>query len=158
MKHAPVETCDFLHLRPSGEEKRIRVEITCSLCNGKESTSLSQGMRSISQEAAERAFKNRGWEIGRTRRRDICPACLYTPRKPRPTPEDKPMLTIVETPPPQPDAAPAPSLREQLAAQAAEIAELKKRVAELEDLVLEPVEVDMKPLEARLAALERMIG
>lgn len=75
MTHPP-PSCDFPHMRPTaGSRPKIRIE--CHACDTTESFSVSQGQHSVSQETAERTFRNRRWTVGKDRRHDLCPSCTH---------------------------------------------------------------------------------
>ena len=101
--------CDFYHVPPAfgGDGGRPRVAINCCSCNASESFAVTHGGTTVSQDIAEKNFRNRGWTLGRDRKHDLCQSCKIERRARRTgaKPED---LMAKNVPPPQPVVLLAP--------------------------------------------------
>lgn len=69
--------CDFYHVPPafSGGSGRPRIAIKCCECDASETFAVTHGGTTVSQDIAERNFRNRGWLLGRDRKHDVCKSC-----------------------------------------------------------------------------------
>ena len=78
---------DFEHLTDwmIGEVRTpFALRISCHQCGATEVIKMPHNLSySCPQPAAERAFRNRGWVIGRRRKLDMCPACAQEDRDKR---------------------------------------------------------------------------
>lgn len=88
-----------------GQQRRSAQRITCSKCPATDDFIQSAG-RPMAHEAAEQAFRRRGWTIGARASRDLCPTCsAAAPRSPAPVitlkPKEAPTMTV-----PKPTVAP----------------------------------------------------
>jgi len=85
--------------------------IRCGKCDATDHVNQAHGRRPLPPEAAANMFRHRGWFVGKTDRKDRCPACNGTAKKP--TTEEISMglhneNTVVELKAPKPGASEAP--------------------------------------------------
>lgn len=79
---------------PDGRAGRGGVRIYCCDCNASETIYVRNETQAQVPQFTMKKFRDRGWEIGKNRKRDVCPACQVARRKAAPQPK----LVIVQTP------------------------------------------------------------
>ncbi len=72
---------------PDGRPGRGGVRIYCSDCTASETIYVHNVSQANVGELTMKKFRDRGWEIGKNRKRDVCPACQVLRRKSAPQPK-----------------------------------------------------------------------
>lgn len=83
---------------PDGRTGRGGVRIYCCECTASETIYANSAAAAQVGQLTTKKFRERGWEIGKNRKRDVCPACQAARRKAAPQTKLVVVQTPVETP------------------------------------------------------------
>jgi hypothetical protein len=68
---------DFGHFRvEKGDRQHWALRATCYECHQTEDLVLGGGKGTLTQDIAEKNWRNRGWQLGKDRHKDRCPRCI----------------------------------------------------------------------------------